>query len=235
MDRTANVGIEDVAGVKSRVSWGAVIGGAAVALSVYFVTTVFFAGVGLSLTEFGVRTGAATTIAVVAGVLCVVLAMYCGGCVTSVLTAGETRREAMIHGLLTWAVVTAFAVGMVGMGLRGGYNALLGAAMVSNAGDQANDWEDAARRAGVPQDRINQWKATTTPENVRQQAQSPENVEAARRGAMIAAWGTLAGTLLSIGAAVLGALTSVGPTFRLFPATAVVATEQRVTSLSSQP
>jgi hypothetical protein len=228
MDRTATVGIEDVAGVRSRVSWDAVIGGAAVALSVYFLLTVFFAGVGLSLTELGVRTGAATTIALVAGVLSVVLAMYCGGCTTSVLTAGETRREAMIHGLLTWAVVTAVAIGMVGMGLRGGYNAVLGAALVAGNTDAAADWEDAARRAGISQERINQLKAQATPENARAQAQNPENVEAARRGAMIAAWVTLAGTLLSIGAAVLGAMSSAGPTLGLFPAATVVA-ERRTT------
>jgi hypothetical protein len=228
MDRT--VGIEDVAGVKSRVSWGAILGGAVVALSVYLLLTIFFAGVGLSLTELGVRSGTAATIAIIAGVLSVILAMFCGGCVTSVLTAGETRREAMLHGILTWAVVTAIAIGMVAMGLRGGYNALLGAALVAqNAeNDQPGrvNWEQAARQAGIPQDRINEVKQGLNP----QQVQNPENAEAARRGAMIAAWATLIGTLLSMGAAVLGALASVGPTFRLFPTGgAVVVERQEVT------
>ena len=225
MDRT--VGIEDVAGVKSRVSWGAIFGGAFVALAVYLLLTIFFAGVGLSLTELGVRGGTAATIAIIAGVLSVILAMFCGGCVTSVLTAGETRREAMLHGVLTWAVVTAIAIGMVMMGLRGGYNALLGAALVAQnteTGQAAQaDWERAAREAGISQDRINQVRQGLNPEL----AQNPENVEAARRGAMIAAWSTLAGTLLSMGAAVLGALASVGPTFRLFPAATVVTEERR--------
>jgi hypothetical protein len=225
MDRT--VGIEDVAGVKSRVSWGAVVGGAVVALSVYLLLTIFFAGVGLSLTELGVRTGTAATIAIIAGVISVILAMFCGGCVTSVLTAGETRREAMLHGILTWAVATAVAIGMVSMGLRGGYNALLGAALVAQNTETGQrvqaDWEQAARQAGIPQDRINQIRQGLNPE----QAQNPENVDAARRGAMIAAWSTLAGTLLSMGAAILGALASVGPSFRLFPTATVVTAERR--------
>ena len=53
MDR--GIRIEDVAGLKSRVSWGAIIGGSLIALAAYVILGLFFAGVGLSLTEAGVR------------------------------------------------------------------------------------------------------------------------------------------------------------------------------------
>jgi Kef-type K+ transport system membrane component KefB len=221
MDRT--VGIEDVAGVQSRVSWGAVFGGSTIALSVYLLLGLFFAGVGLSLNRAGVEAGNAAIVSIVAGVLSIVVALWCGGCVTSILTAGETRREAIIHGVLTWAVVTGFTLAMVGMGLRTGYNALLGAALVGQNGERS--WQQAARDNGIPPERINQLERDLNLQNAQAQANNPENREQVSKGAMIATWSVFAGTLLSIGAAVLGGLSGMGPTFRLFPG--VVATAER--------
>src|SRR5262249_32415419 len=45
----------DLLGVKSRVSWSAIFGGALIALSCYLVLTLLFAAIGISLTEAGVR------------------------------------------------------------------------------------------------------------------------------------------------------------------------------------
>ncbi|MFO0850544.1 MAG: hypothetical protein U0871_18595 [Gemmataceae bacterium] len=231
MDR--EVRFEDVAGLQSRVSWGAIIAGSVIALAVYMLLALFFAGLGLALTEAGVRAGTATNIAVVCSVISWVAALFCGGCVTTQLTAGETRREAWIHGVLTWAAVTALTLMMVGMGLRGGYNALLGAALVGSNVTDANgqtNWEQAARQAGVPQERIDQIKQGLRPENIREQANNPETRQDVRQGALVATWATFAGTLLSIGAAILGALAGMGPTFRLFPRTAAITTATTVTA-----
>jgi hypothetical protein len=65
-------------------------------------------------------------------------------------------------------------------------------------------------------------KQAMNPENVRNQANNPQLREDVRQGALTATWATFAGTLLSIGAAVLGALAGMGPTFRLFPRTVAV-------------
>jgi hypothetical protein len=227
MDR--GVRIEDVAGLKSRVSWGAIAGGSLLALATYLVLGLFFAGVGLSLTQAGVQAGTATWVAVVANVISMVVALFVGGWVTTQLTAGETRQEAWIHGVLTWGVVTAVAIFMVTQGLQGGYNALLGAALVGQNADSAN-WENAARQAGISPQTIEGWKQGLDPERLRAEAQRPENVDAARRTAMIVSWSTLLGTLLSIGAAVLGALAGMGPTFRLFPAAVVAEREVHTTT-----
>ncbi|HVK18580.1 MAG TPA: hypothetical protein VM533_16720 [Fimbriiglobus sp.] len=227
MDR--GVRIEDVAGLKSRVSWGAIAGGSLLALATYLVLGLFFAGVGLSLTQAGVQAGTATWVAVVANVISMVVALFVGGWVTTQLTAGETRQEAWIHGVLTWGVVTAVAIFMVTQGLQGGYNALLGAALVGQNADSAN-WENAARQAGISQQTIEGWKQGLDPERLRAEVQRPENVDAARRTAMIVSWSTLLGTLLSIGASVLGALAGMGPTFRLFPAAVVAEREVRTTT-----
>jgi hypothetical protein len=227
------VRIEDVAGVKSRVSWGAIFGGAFIALAVYLVLALFFAGVGLSLTEAGVRAGTATWVAVIANVLSLIIALFVGGWVTSQLTVGETRQEAWIHGILTWAMVTAIAIAMVAFGLRGGYNALLGVAMVAEP-TAGQNWEQAARQAGIPQERIEQWRQGLAADNIQAQIQDPRVRAEAREAAMIATWSTLAGTLLSIGAAVLGALSGMGPTFRLFPNTVVAEQEVTTTTTTSR-
>jgi hypothetical protein len=126
-------------------------------------------------------------------------------------------------------VVTAAAIFMVTQGLQGGYNALLGAALVGQNADSAN-WEAAARQAGISTQTIEGWKQGLDPERLRAEAQNPENVAAARRTAMIVSWSVLLGTLLSIGAAVLGALTGMGPTFRLFPTAVVAEREVRTTT-----
>ena len=44
---------EDVAGVKSRVSWGAVMGGSVVTLASYLLFSLLLAGMGLAIAEAG--------------------------------------------------------------------------------------------------------------------------------------------------------------------------------------
>jgi type IV secretory pathway TrbD component len=224
MAQNETVGIQDVAGVHSRVSWSAIIGGSVVAMSVYVLLGLFFAGVGLSLTEAGVRDGTAAWVAVIANVLSVILALFLGGCTTSILTAGETRREAMIYGLLTWAVVTGFTLWMVGMGMRTGYNAMLSASMVARQ-DGSQNWEAVARDAGFTQAQVDNMKAQADPAQLRAEANNPANREALHDGAQMAVWGTLVGTLLSLGASVFGAVSGAGPAFRFFPTATVVRRE----------
>jgi|SRR5579883_1352547 len=229
MTDNREVRFEDVVGLKSRISWGAVVAGSAVAFAVYLLLTLFFTGLGLSLSEAGVRQGVIGTGAVIAGILSIVVALFCGGCVTTQLTAGETRNEAVIHGVLTWATVTGLSLFMVGMGVRAGYSAALGAAYASNSADDRYrpNWEQAARDAGVPQDQIDRARQSIQPENVRRNLQDPQLQETARANAATAAWITLAGTLLAMGAAIGGAIFGSGPRFRLVTPVAVRATAER--------
>ena len=206
---------EDTIPLGSRISWAAILGGSVIALALYMVLTLLFAGIGLSLTDAGVRTGTVAIAAVIAAVITMVVSLFIGGWVTTQLTVGETRQEAVIHGVLTWAAVTGITLFLVANGVGAGYNALMGATFI--ASNQTGSWEEAARAAGVPQERINQLRQSTDPQAVQQQANTPENQERIRQGAMIATWATLAGTLLSIGSAVWGAMAGCGPRFRLFP------------------
>jgi hypothetical protein len=218
-ETTQPVHVEDVAGVRSRVSWGAMFGGAAIALACSLVLTFFFAAVGLSLTEADLRADAIGIGAIVAAVVTLVVSLFVGGWVTTQLTAGETRQEAVIYGVLTWALVTAAAIAMVGMNARTGYFALVGGTLVVQTAPaaQQRNWEDMARAAGVPQDRIDAAKQGLDPNKARAAADDPEARRRAEHAAVVASWSGLVALLLSIGAAIAGAVAGAGPTFRLLP------------------
>jgi hypothetical protein len=222
-DRTIPA-IEDVAGVKSRISWAAILGGAVVTLAAYLVLTFFAAALGLSLTDMNVPDRALLIGSVVVAVVVMAGSLFLGGWITTQLSVGENSREAVIYGVLTWAVVTAITLGLVGVGVRAGYMAMMGTTLVAQ-NSQQRSWEDMARDAGVRQDEINDLRAKADPNRIRAEASDPATQEKARQTSAIAAWALLGGTLLSIGAAVGGALVGRGSTFRLFPV--AMATTQR--------
>ena len=88
---------------------------------------------------------------------------------SSQLTAGETRQEAMIYGVLTWATVMAFSLMMVSSGVRTGYFALVGGTLVAQNSEaaQGQTWEDMARSAGVSQASIDAARANLDPNRAR--------------------------------------------------------------------
>jgi len=198
---------EDVTQLRSRISWGAIFGGMVVALSAYLILTLLFMGIGVSLNENAIRTNAFGIAAVVAAVVTVVAAMFLGGWVTTQLTAGETQREAVIHGVLCWAAFTGSILCMAASTARTGYAALVsGAVVVQNA--PAQNVEPALRNARLSQEQVDQ---------VRAYLNDPRNQEMGKETAMAVVWGALIGTLLSMGSAIGGALAGCGPSFRLFP------------------
>jgi hypothetical protein len=211
----------DLLSVKSRVSWSAIIAGAVIAMASYLILTLLFAAVGLSLTETGIRENAIGVGVIVAMVLSLIFSLFLGGWVASQLTAGENLHEAAIYGLLTWAVYVGISLWLVGIGIRTGYFAAVGGAVVAQQHAPAQNWEEAARRAGVPQQRIDDLKASTDPNRAREIANDPQAQERAREAAMATAWTALVATMLSMAAAVCGAMVGCGPRFRLFRVAAV--------------
>jgi hypothetical protein len=217
--RADAVHLSDVAGVRSRVSWGALLGGAVIALAVALVFTFLFAAIGVSLRDTDIRAETVGVAAIVAAIATLAASLFLGGWVTSQLTAGETRQEAVIYGVLTWALVTAASMMMVGMGVRAGYFALLGGTMVAQNSQtvQQRSWEDLARDAGVSQASIDAARANLDPARARAAANDPANRERAGQAAVAASWGALIALLVSIGASIGGAVAGSGPQFRLFP------------------
>jgi hypothetical protein len=208
----------DLLGVRSRVSWSAIFAGALIALSCYLVLTLLFAAIGISMTETGVRGNAIGYGVLIAMILTLIVSLFIGGWVASQLTAGETRQEAVIYGFLTWAAVTGITLFLVASGARAGYFAVVGGSVVAdNSAARATSWEELARQSGVSEQQIASAKASMDPARARAEINDPANQERAREAAIAASWTALVGTMLSMAAAVCGALTGRGMAFRLFP------------------
>jgi hypothetical protein len=214
------VGPEDVLPVKSRVSWGAIAAGAVIALALYFLFTLLAAATGLSVSN-QVSTGTLRSGAAVFAVLITVVTLFTGGYVASRLTAGEDKVEGTMYGILVWGATFAVLMLLVAGGVRGGYNALVG---LATAGQSVADrtpqdnLEEAARRAGYPQERIDEWKrqAKDAPASVKQAVDKPENQQAATAAATKASWYAFFGAWISMMAAAAGGFLGAGPAFQLF-------------------
>jgi hypothetical protein len=219
MADNATLRAEDLLPVRSRVSWGAIFAGAVMALAVYLILTLLGAAIGFTVSD-RVRPENLQTGAAIWAILTTVIALFVGGWVTTQLTVGENKTEAIMHGIITWGVVLAMLLWLMASGIRAGFNAMVGMAHVGQAvarNTTPEDWEAAARRAGVPQETIDEWrrKAADAPAEARRTAEDPATQQAAAEAATRAAWWALLGTLLSMAAAVAGALMGAGPTFRL--------------------
>jgi hypothetical protein len=226
-----SVGVEDVSGVRGRVSWGAILAGSVLALALYFLLTLLGGAIGLSVSDkFGGK-----TIGIAAAIYAVVVtavSLFAGGFVASQLTTGENKREATVYGLLVWAAVFAMLLWLMATGVKAGFNAMVGVAtaganVTNTAGENVSkeDFEDAARRAGYSQQQINDFKekVKNAPADAKAAAEDPNNrakaEEAARKAGEVATqvtWWTFFGTLVSMLAAAAGGYVGAGPTFRLF-------------------
>lgn len=206
----------DVLAVKSRVSWGAIIAGAVIAMACYLVLTLLFAAIGVSMTETNVRDSAIGTGLILAMVSTLVASLFLGGWVAAQLTAGENRREAAIYGFLTWAVFMGMAVWMVGVGARAGYFAAMGGSVIVQNNPRVPTVEEAAKQAGYSEQQIAAFKASLDPARARDAANDPQVRDKAMEGAITASWLALVATMLSMAAAVGGSMVGCGATFRIF-------------------
>jgi len=206
----------DLVGVESRVSWPAIFAGTVIALACYVVLTLLMGAIGISLTEAGVRANAVGAGVLVAMIATIVLSLFVGGWVSSQLTVGENRQEAVIYGFLTWAAVTGLALCLVGMGVRAGYFAAVGGAVIAQNNERVAPMEETLRQSGASEKQIADMKAIFDPNRVRAEVNDPANQERAAQAAVVASWTALVGTMLSMAAAVGGALVGRGAAFRLF-------------------
>lgn len=112
-----------------RISWGAVFAGALLALITELALSLLGAGIGLStvdpLQEQNPVNGLGTGAVVWYGISTLV-ALYVGGLVAGRLAGAPRRADGLLHGLLSWALVTLFtfyllttAVGSIISGVGG--------------------------------------------------------------------------------------------------------------------
>jgi hypothetical protein len=219
MADNATVRVEDVMPVRSRVSWGAIFAGAMVALALYFLLTLLGGAVGLSVGN-GARAETLGTAAAVWAIAATVLSLFVGGYVTSQCSVGENRFEAVLYGVILWGVLFGMLLWLMASGVRSGFNAMVGMSQAAHAvvgnGTSAG-WEESAHRAGVPQERIDEWRrmAPNAAANARRAVEDQENQRAAADAATRVTWWALLGTLVSMLASVAGSFVGSGPRFRL--------------------
>ena len=115
--RTAAVEPRDLFGVVSRVSWGAVIAGAVVALAMYTVLALLALAIGLSTADH-LRGRTFTISAAAIGALIMLFSLFIGGFVASQVTVGEQRREGAVYGVLVWGAMVAILL-LAGFGTAG--------------------------------------------------------------------------------------------------------------------
>jgi hypothetical protein len=207
------VGVEDVMSVRSRISWGAVLAGAVVGVATLLVLGVLGGAIGLSTTDDPDRDTLAAGAALWALITSVV-AMFLAGWITSQTAVGENKREAVIHGIIAWAVVLGICFWLATGGIGAGLSTITGIAQAGGAGEA--DWQEGARRAGVSQETIDQWRATA--DQTGAAGNNPANRQEMSEEATAATWWTFAGMLLSLASAIFGAILGAGPTFTLVPA-----------------
>ncbi len=234
------VGAEDLVGVRSRISWGPIVAGSVLALAMYFLLTLLGGAIGFSISD----KFEGKTISIAAAVYAIVVtaaSLFVGGLISSQLTAGENRREAIIYGVLVWAAVFTMLLWLMAIGVRAGFNTMVGVAtaggsiadVAANNVSQA-DAEAAARKFGFSQAQIDEAKAKAknAPAEARAAMDDPATKakadEAAREAGEIATrvtWWSFFGTLVSMLAAAAGGYVGSGPTLRLFATT----TQRRAT------
>ena len=82
--------------VQSRVAWGAILAGAAVAIALFMVLGPLFVAIDLSIDG---DTGVAKVVSILS-----IVCMFIGAWVASHLSKGETTGEAFLYGIVQWTV-----------------------------------------------------------------------------------------------------------------------------------
>lgn len=187
---------EDLVSVGTRVSWGAIFAGGLLALAIHFLLSLLGTAVGVSVSD-RVEPDKLQTGALIWVVVTTCTALFVGGMVTSLFTVGENKVEAVLYGIIMWALLIAILVGLGAAGLRAGFSA-----MVSSS----RNWETALEQSAISKEKI---------ENAAKEAQTSPTKEAVVEATKRITWYTFGGTWISMFAAAAGAWVGAGPTFRL--------------------
>lgn len=134
----------DVMAVKSRVSWGPIVAGAMVALTIYMVLSMLGLALGIEVASrrADAPLGAGTAIYMI---LCLLIAMFFGGWTTSRLAVGETKVEAVLYGLILWGVLFLGMIWLVSIGVRAGFGGMVGMASGAYAVSRDTQSNDNSR------------------------------------------------------------------------------------------
>jgi hypothetical protein len=196
---TAETEISPWTAVKSRVSWGALLAGAAVGIAIYSLLAILGIAVGLTVSEDASRDALSTGAAIWAFVS-LLIAMFFAGWVATVCTVGENRTEAVLYGIIVWAVTSSLLLWSTAAGLSLGYSSVL----------SRTQREDAARAARTLEAETSDGAATDDGDESRGDNNADRDRddmdEETLERLQSASWWTFGGTFLSMLAAIGGAL-----------------------------
>lgn len=191
---------QDVVPVGSRVSWGAVLAGALVALALSVTLGVLGVAFGLTFHD-DVSDGSLAIGAVIWAILSMMVSLFMGGFVASRATTGETKGEALIYGVLVWGLLFLILPVTVGLGASFGFGSLLGHT-------QQTLGQPAALPSGPMTGGVG---AMGNVEGEASELQRDVQAEIRQVDPAKVAWWVFAGICLSILAAILGAIFGAGP------------------------
>lgn len=186
--------------VQSRVSWGALLGGATVALAIYSLLTMLGLAIGFTvmdrMDEGNVGMGAG-----IWAFVSLLIALFFGGWVATVCTSGENRTEAVLYGVIVWGITSSLLVWLTAAGLSMGMGTVLAERGLpideSTMSIRTPAIDDARGEGEQNSDRRDRGEERNANAN-----RNAGNREALRN----AAWWSFGGTLLSLAAAIGGAL-----------------------------
>ncbi len=210
---------EPLVSVGTRVSWGALLAGAVVALAIYSVLTMLGVAIGFTVSD-RVETDQLGIGAAIWTFVSLLIAMFFGGWVSTRCTAGELATEAMLYGVIVWAITSTLLIPLTAAGVAiGGGTALADRRLISNDenvnmmpamvnASRIGQKNDASADSSSTRSDRSDASATSSRETNRDSDRS-HMTQRDRENARTATWWAFAGTLLSLLAAVGGAL--VGP------------------------
>jgi hypothetical protein len=111
--------LETPAMAVNRVSWGATLGGTAVGLVAQLVMSILGIAIGLTLAEPVAGEVGLQTIGFAVGIWWVVtalVALFLGGWTAGRLSGMRLRQDAILHGIMAWAVVSLVGFYLVAIG-----------------------------------------------------------------------------------------------------------------------
>jgi len=196
--RGRRLATSDLLSVGTRISWGAVLAGTAVALSTIILLGMLATATGITL-QNRMSDRSYFIGAMICSIVTMLAALFLGGFIVSRLTTGEDKTEAVAYGVVLWATLFVALAALAATGANVGYNAL---AMRNETS------------AALPN---NVFEGMRTPLTDEQVAELRAKFEKATPNVSpaTAAWWTFASILLSLGAAIGGSIVGAGPTLYL--------------------
>jgi hypothetical protein len=104
-----------------RIWWGAIFAGSIITLLVSFMLGLLGIAIGAATVDFrnGISSEGAGRSALIWWLVITLVAYFCGGCVAGRLAGVLRRGDAMLHGIVTWGVVTIAVIVLVGSAFGG--------------------------------------------------------------------------------------------------------------------